>query len=172
MENQDHSLALNAQKRKRGRPAGKNRQPLDKEERKARNAQYERERRVGIATATAELADAAGVDQSVSMSVLLNTALHILSKASKVPSPSAETMRKRNLSMSREIQDLERFLEKKEKRTKQTQGLENVIHNESSSSKGEPNPDDFDVLFNVNLDLSSDFDLDIDPCDLLKTCFD
>ncbi|CAH0690164.1 unnamed protein product [Spodoptera exigua] len=51
---------------RRGRPSGANRVPLTLEERRARNAQYERERREDFAAAQAELAEAAGCDPNAS----------------------------------------------------------------------------------------------------------
>ncbi|KAF9806169.1 hypothetical protein SFRURICE_016368 [Spodoptera frugiperda] len=56
---------------RRGRPTGANRTPLSLEERRARNAQYERERREDLAQAQAELAEAAGCDPNVSEADLL-----------------------------------------------------------------------------------------------------
>uniref|UniRef100_A0A2H1VR84 SFRICE_035041 n=1 Tax=Spodoptera frugiperda TaxID=7108 RepID=A0A2H1VR84_SPOFR len=50
---------------RRGRPTGANRTPLSLEERRSRNAQYERERREDLAQAQAELAEAAGCDPNV-----------------------------------------------------------------------------------------------------------
>ncbi|CAH1637731.1 unnamed protein product [Spodoptera littoralis] len=50
---------------KRGRPRGANRTPLSLEEKRARNAQYERERREELAKAQCELAEAAGCDTNV-----------------------------------------------------------------------------------------------------------
>ncbi|CAH0690165.1 unnamed protein product [Spodoptera exigua] len=50
---------------RRGRPSGANRVPLTLEERRARNAQYERERREDFAAAQTELAEAAGCDPNL-----------------------------------------------------------------------------------------------------------
>ncbi|XP_068619372.1 uncharacterized protein [Battus philenor] len=102
MENQD-----NDQTRKRGRPTGKNRRPLNKEERRARNAQYERERREDMARARIELADAVGADHSISLPALISTVLNILRESSQIPSLAIHTMREQNDSLSREIQRLE-----------------------------------------------------------------
>ncbi|XP_013171162.1 PREDICTED: uncharacterized protein LOC106120374 [Papilio xuthus] len=112
--------------RKRGRPAGKCRKPLNREQRKARNAQYERERRGEIAEATSQLMEAIGLDASSSVSVsnLLNIALdHIKNKLT--PTQSIETLRKRNDDLCKEIQDLENLLSKQQKKQKK----------DSSSSK-------------------------------------
>ncbi|KAF9410151.1 hypothetical protein HW555_010674 [Spodoptera exigua] len=54
-----------ASRPRRGRPSGAKRIPLTLEERRARNAQYERERRKDFAAAQAELAGAAGCDPNV-----------------------------------------------------------------------------------------------------------
>ncbi|CAG9565461.1 unnamed protein product [Danaus chrysippus] len=51
--------------KKRGRPTGKNRTPLSLEEKRARNAQYERERRHAASEAMSILAEASGCDPSV-----------------------------------------------------------------------------------------------------------
>ncbi|CAH2045407.1 unnamed protein product, partial [Iphiclides podalirius] len=89
--------------RKRGRPAGKRRMPLSREQRKARNAQYERERRNVIAEATCELAEAAGCDQSVSVATLLTSVLDLFeSSAKRDPSDSIEAMKQENEDIQKE----------------------------------------------------------------------
>ncbi|CAH0690171.1 unnamed protein product [Spodoptera exigua] len=55
-----------ASRPRRGRPSGAKHIPLTLEERRARNAQYERERREDFAAAQAELAEAAGCDPNAS----------------------------------------------------------------------------------------------------------
>ncbi|XP_075982989.1 uncharacterized protein LOC142981167 [Anticarsia gemmatalis] len=57
--------------RRRGRPTGKNRVPLSHEERRARNALYERERRQEHAEASALLAEAVGCDSDITNAELL-----------------------------------------------------------------------------------------------------
>ncbi|KAL4706356.1 hypothetical protein ACJJTC_016650 [Scirpophaga incertulas] len=78
-----------SEKRKRGRPTGQNRTPLTKNEQRARNAQYERERRREQAMATAELARETGLDPSTSQKEVIATAIAFLRQGS-VGSESAE----------------------------------------------------------------------------------
>ncbi|CAH0690163.1 unnamed protein product [Spodoptera exigua] len=68
---------------RRGRPSGANRVPLTLEERRARNAQYERERREDFAAAHAELAEAAGCDPNVSTINLMAFVITKLKNASQ-----------------------------------------------------------------------------------------
>ncbi|KAH9629630.1 hypothetical protein HF086_003100 [Spodoptera exigua] len=68
---------------RRGRPSGANRVPLTLEERRARNAQYERERREDFAAAQAELAEAAGCDPNVSTINLMAFVITKLKNASQ-----------------------------------------------------------------------------------------
>ncbi|CAH0690168.1 unnamed protein product [Spodoptera exigua] len=68
---------------RRGRPSGANRVPLTLEERRARNAQYERERREDFAAAQAELAEAAGCDPNASTINLMAFVITKLKNASQ-----------------------------------------------------------------------------------------
>ncbi|KAF9410154.1 hypothetical protein HW555_010677 [Spodoptera exigua] len=68
---------------RRGRPSGANRVPLTLEERRARNAQYERERREDFAAAQAELAEAAGCDPNASTINLMAFVVTKLKNASE-----------------------------------------------------------------------------------------
>ncbi|KAF9410156.1 hypothetical protein HW555_010679 [Spodoptera exigua] len=68
---------------RRGRPSGANRVPLTLEERRARNAQYERERREDFAAAQTELAEAAGCDPNTSTINLMAFVVTKLKKASE-----------------------------------------------------------------------------------------
>ncbi|XP_034834216.1 uncharacterized protein [Maniola hyperantus] len=99
--------------RRRGRPIGKNRVPLSLNERRARNAQYERERRYETSEAMAELADAAKCDPTLSNSDLLATVINQLKRAAEVDS-------------SREIEELKRT---NEKLTRQVEALEQRLSN-------------------------------------------
>ncbi|KAL4706359.1 hypothetical protein ACJJTC_016653 [Scirpophaga incertulas] len=69
--------------RKRGRPAGHNRTPLTKDEKRARNAQYERERRQEHASATIELGRQVGCDASASQTEVMVAAITFLRPYSK-----------------------------------------------------------------------------------------
>ncbi|CAH0690167.1 unnamed protein product [Spodoptera exigua] len=68
---------------RRGRPSGANRVPLTLEERRARNAQYERERREDFAAAQTELAEAAGCDPNASTINLMAFVVTKLKNASE-----------------------------------------------------------------------------------------
>ncbi|CAG4953771.1 unnamed protein product [Parnassius apollo] len=113
MEAQEH-LSYKTQSRKRGRPAGKNRMPLSSEQRKSRNAQYEKERRNEIAHATLHLAKAVGCDGSVTLQNLLTSVIKLLdNKANCKPSESIQILRQRNEDICKEIQEMELFLKSK-----------------------------------------------------------
>ncbi|KAF9410145.1 hypothetical protein HW555_010668, partial [Spodoptera exigua] len=75
-----------ASRPRRGRPSGANRTPLSLEERRARNAQYERERRNDAADATAELIAALGCDSNISMTKLMALAITKLQNVKEEPS--------------------------------------------------------------------------------------
>ncbi|KAF9410147.1 hypothetical protein HW555_010670, partial [Spodoptera exigua] len=68
---------------RRGRPSGANRVPLTLEERRARNAQYERERREDFTAAQTELAEAAGCDPNTSTINLMAFVVTKLKNASE-----------------------------------------------------------------------------------------
>ncbi|XP_022817809.1 uncharacterized protein LOC111350448 [Spodoptera litura] len=66
---------------KRGRPRGANRTPLSLEEKRARNAQYERERREELAKAQRELAEAAGCDPNITQTnLMINVIMRLKTK--------------------------------------------------------------------------------------------
>ncbi|KAJ0173636.1 hypothetical protein K1T71_010785 [Dendrolimus kikuchii] len=81
--NINHQSITDEVPRRRGRPAGKNRVPLSLQERRARNAQYERERRTETAEAMRELAEAAGCDPNISNADLLATVITQLQMSSQ-----------------------------------------------------------------------------------------
>uniref|UniRef100_A0A2H1WC47 SFRICE_033354 n=1 Tax=Spodoptera frugiperda TaxID=7108 RepID=A0A2H1WC47_SPOFR len=84
---------------RRGRPTGANRTPLSLEERRARNAQYERERREDLAQAQAELAEAAGCDPNVSEADLLAFVVNKLSADKLEVKQSIEEYRRLNAKL-------------------------------------------------------------------------
>ncbi|KAH9639205.1 hypothetical protein HF086_014069 [Spodoptera exigua] len=88
-----------ASRPRRGRPSGANRTPLSLEERRARNAQYERERRNDAADATAELIAALGCDSNISMTKLLALAITKLQNAKL----SIEELKQINLNLQGQI---------------------------------------------------------------------
>ncbi|KAH9641652.1 hypothetical protein HF086_009998 [Spodoptera exigua] len=90
-----------ASRPRRGRPSGANRTPLSLEERRARNAQYERERRNDAADATAELIAALGCDSNISMNKLLALAITKLQNAKK--EPSIEELKETNMNLEGQI---------------------------------------------------------------------
>ncbi|XP_061722003.1 uncharacterized protein LOC133528582 [Cydia pomonella] len=97
--------------RKRGRPAGKNRVPLSQNERRARNAQYERERREEMVGAFADLAAAVGVTGSISNAELLATVITELQRASQVKhSSDLDSLRRCNKNLMAQIETLEQRL--------------------------------------------------------------
>ncbi|XP_063627675.1 uncharacterized protein LOC134799217 isoform X2 [Cydia splendana] len=97
--------------RKRGRPAGKNRVPLSQNERRARNAQYERERREEMSGALADLAAAVGVTGSISNAELLATVITELQRASQVKhSSDLDSLRRCNKNLMAQILTLEQRL--------------------------------------------------------------
>ncbi|XP_028036617.1 uncharacterized protein LOC114247781 [Bombyx mandarina] len=97
--------------RKRGRPAGRNRVALTLEERRARNAQYERERREETAAATRELAEAAGCPPDISTGDLLTTVIETLRRR-MAPRPGDEIadLRRVNKKLKAQVIKLERML--------------------------------------------------------------
>ncbi|XP_050551253.1 uncharacterized protein LOC118275300 isoform X2 [Spodoptera frugiperda] len=88
---------------RRGRPTGANRTPLSLEERRARNAQYERERREDLAQAQAELAEAAGCDPNVSEADLLAFVVNKLSADKLEKKQSIEEYRRLNAKLEAHI---------------------------------------------------------------------
>ncbi|XP_022817962.1 uncharacterized protein LOC111350567 [Spodoptera litura] len=66
---------------RRGRPSGANRTPLSLQERRARNAFYERERRENISKATEELITVLGCASNTSLGDLLGLAVTAISTA-------------------------------------------------------------------------------------------
>ncbi|KAF9806175.1 hypothetical protein SFRURICE_016374 [Spodoptera frugiperda] len=92
---------------RRGRPTGANRTPLSLEERRARNAQYERERREDLAQAQAELAEAAGCDPNVSEADLLAFVVNKLSADKLEVKQSIEDYRRTNADLETQIAQLE-----------------------------------------------------------------
>ncbi|CAH1637732.1 unnamed protein product [Spodoptera littoralis] len=83
---------------RRGRPAGANRTPLSLEERRARNAQYERERREDLGKAHSELAEAAGCDPNISTADLMTLVITKIQET--IP---AEHYRLANLDLEAQI---------------------------------------------------------------------
>ncbi|KAH9639202.1 hypothetical protein HF086_014066 [Spodoptera exigua] len=98
---QAKSLHSAASRPRRGRPSGANRTPLSLEERRARNAQYERERRNDAADATAELIAALGCDSNISMTKLMALAITKLQAAIK--EPSIKELTETNLNLEGQI---------------------------------------------------------------------
>ncbi|XP_052744068.1 uncharacterized protein LOC112044327 [Bicyclus anynana] len=97
--------------RRRGRPMGKNRVPLSINERRARNAQYERERRIETSEAMAELAEAARCDTNLSNCDLLATVIKQLQRAAQFDSTrDIEELRRSNAKLIKEVEDLEKRL--------------------------------------------------------------
>ncbi|KAF9413097.1 hypothetical protein HW555_008539 [Spodoptera exigua] len=90
-----------ASRPRRGRPSGANRTPLSLEERRARNAQYERERRNDAADATAELIAALGCDSNISMTKLMALAITKLQNVKE--EPSIEELNEMNLNLEGQI---------------------------------------------------------------------
>ncbi|KAH9629631.1 hypothetical protein HF086_003101 [Spodoptera exigua] len=86
---------------RRGRPSGANRIPLTLEERRARNAQYERERREDFAKAQMELVEAAGCDPNTSMPHLM--AIVITKLKNVTEEPSIEEYRRINDNLEAQI---------------------------------------------------------------------
>ncbi|XP_028036619.1 uncharacterized protein LOC114247782 [Bombyx mandarina] len=97
--------------RKRGRPAGRNRVPLSLEERRNRNAQYERERRAVTAEATQQLAEAAGCSPETPTGDLL---LHVVAYLHRNMQPrlgeEIADLRRRNTLLKAQIIQLENQL--------------------------------------------------------------
>ncbi|CAH1637735.1 unnamed protein product [Spodoptera littoralis] len=92
------STGSKASRPRRGRPAGANRTPLSLEERRARNAQYERERREDLAKAHSELAEAAGCDPNISTDDLMTLVITKLQQT--IP---AEDIRLANVDLEAQI---------------------------------------------------------------------
>ncbi|XP_047509837.1 uncharacterized protein LOC125052846 [Pieris napi] len=99
--------------RRRGRPVGRGRVPLSAEERRARNAQYERERRVETAEAMSSLAAALGCLPNASNADIIATAIHKLRKMQENVDPSDDmaVMKRRNAKLMAQIDDVEDRLE-------------------------------------------------------------
>ncbi|CAH2233716.1 jg20339 [Pararge aegeria aegeria] len=99
--------------RRRGRPIGKNRVPLSIKERRARNAQYERERRNETSEAMAELAEAAKCDAALSNSDILVTVISQLQRAAEMDSSrDIEELKRNNEKLTRQVEALEQRLSK------------------------------------------------------------
>ncbi|CAH0690169.1 unnamed protein product [Spodoptera exigua] len=95
------SLGSETSRPRRGRPSGANRIPLTLEERRARNAQYERERREDFAKAQMELVEAAGCDPNISMQHLM--AIVITKLKNVTEEPSNEEYRRINDNLKAQI---------------------------------------------------------------------
>ncbi|KAH9639201.1 hypothetical protein HF086_014065 [Spodoptera exigua] len=122
-----------ASRPRRGRPSGANRTPLSLEERRARNAQYERERRNDAADATAELIAALGCDSNISMTKLMALAITKLQNVKE--EPSIEELNEMNLNLEGQIAYCIEEL-----------GPDYVIGNEEEGEKAVPDePNYFDL---------------------------
>ncbi|XP_045776805.1 uncharacterized protein LOC123875162 [Maniola jurtina] len=100
-----------APSRRRGRPIGKHRVPLSLNERRARNAQYERERRYETSEAMAELAHAAKCDRRLNHSNLLATVINHLKRAAENESSSEiEELKRTNEKLTWQVEALEQRL--------------------------------------------------------------
>ncbi|KAJ8714017.1 hypothetical protein PYW08_007637 [Mythimna loreyi] len=71
--------------RRRGRPAGHNRVPLSLEERRARNAQYERERRQETTAAMSNLYDVVGCSKDIPQAEVLVATITRIKNAPEDP---------------------------------------------------------------------------------------
>ncbi|KAH9629636.1 hypothetical protein HF086_003106 [Spodoptera exigua] len=92
------STGSKASRPKRGRPSGANRTPLSLAEKRARNAAYERERRVEMALATEELIAATGVKPNISIpNLLLHTIQYLINEK------TAEEYKRINASLEEQI---------------------------------------------------------------------
>ncbi|CAH1637727.1 unnamed protein product [Spodoptera littoralis] len=89
---------------KRGRPRGANRTPLSLEEKRARNAQYERERREELAKAQCELAEAAGCDTNISPANLM---IHVIMRLKSRRRESIRDLKRVNRKLKKKIKKLE-----------------------------------------------------------------
>ncbi|KAI8423263.1 hypothetical protein MSG28_014293 [Choristoneura fumiferana] len=99
-------MSVNANARpRRGRPSGKNRVPLTAEQRRARNALYERERRQGLGTGYSDLAEAVGCSSDLPSYELLKMVETIL----KMPKQqeTVEELTEQNRALEDEIATLE-----------------------------------------------------------------
>ncbi|XP_022121373.2 uncharacterized protein LOC110997498 isoform X1 [Pieris rapae] len=110
MELSDEQSAFD---RKRGRPLGRGRVPLSAEERRARNAQYERERRIETAEAIASLAAALGCLPNASNAEIIATAIQKLRKMQENEDPSDDValMKQRNAKLMAQIDEVEERLQ-------------------------------------------------------------
>uniref|UniRef100_A0A2A4K5Z1 BHLH domain-containing protein n=1 Tax=Heliothis virescens TaxID=7102 RepID=A0A2A4K5Z1_HELVI len=93
--------------RRRGRPAGKNRIPLSQEERRARNAQYERERRNETAEVISQLVEAVNCDPKVSNAELLATVISRIQRATRKKSESISDLQRINANLEAQILTLQ-----------------------------------------------------------------
>nr|XP_049704600.1 uncharacterized protein LOC110373389 [Helicoverpa armigera] len=93
--------------RRRGRPAGKNRTPLSQEERRARNAQYERERRNETAEAISQLVEAVHCDPKISNADLLATVISRIQRATRKKSESISDLQRINANLEAQILTLQ-----------------------------------------------------------------
>ncbi|CAF4911743.1 unnamed protein product [Pieris macdunnoughi] len=109
----EHSEEQRGFDRRRGRPVGRGRVPLSAEERRARNAQYERERRVETAEAMSSLAAALGCLPNASNADIIATAIQKLRKMQENVDPSDDmtVMKRRNANLMAQIDDVEYRLE-------------------------------------------------------------
>ncbi|CAH0400489.1 unnamed protein product [Chilo suppressalis] len=96
----------NYQPPKRGRPPGRNRQAFNKEQKRARNAELERVRRGGIATATTDLSSEMQMKEKVKLAHLLAATLtHFIREREKEPVSEIQAT---NDALEAEIKELER----------------------------------------------------------------
>ncbi|RVE41387.1 hypothetical protein evm_013965 [Chilo suppressalis] len=96
----------NYQPPKRGRPPGRNRQAFNKEQKRARNAELERVRRGGIATATTDLSSEMQMKEKVKLAHLLAATLtHFIREQEKEPVSEIQAT---NDALEAEIKELER----------------------------------------------------------------
>ncbi|CAB3258500.1 unnamed protein product [Arctia plantaginis] len=91
--------------RRRGRPVGRNRVPLTIEERRARNALYEQERRNDVANAYSELAAVLSVDSNVAHAELLEETLSFIKERTE-KSEEDTIMKRQNAKLEWQIQKL------------------------------------------------------------------
>ncbi|CAG9133996.1 unnamed protein product [Plutella xylostella] len=138
-------------KRTRGRPKG-NPKPLNAEERRMRNAFYERGRRVEEAEILQELKEIANLDPKTAKSNVIIEITHKLRRAAESPSEDINELRRINAQLERQIADAEARLTTMD-----------APHEEQVP----PSLDlglDFDL--EVDLDLSTTDLVDLEPVDL------
>ncbi|XP_053614041.1 uncharacterized protein LOC128677318 [Plodia interpunctella] len=118
--------------RRRGRAPGKKKNPISVEERRARNAQYERERRDGTAEAMRHLAEAAGCLPSMPNKVILQTACHQLVQY-RSATDEVTALKQTNDTIIAEIVHLKNFLAKGKKAKKDKKKKRSLDSNKSSN---------------------------------------